>query len=148
MCCFDLPWRRTLLLSAINGAVGLALTTLVPAKWSMLNPALHITWEVTLLGLMATKQTPRYIWFATPVVQASTCTDWGLRQVAAAPRLVMPPWAFLAVMVGGRLLLDLHLQTMLRHRHDFRCARNKILFSTQNLLLVFTAMLLLEDLAR
>lgn len=48
MCLFDLPWRRTVLFAAINGAVGLALTTLVPAKWSMLNPVLHITWEVWL----------------------------------------------------------------------------------------------------
>lgn len=43
---FDIPWRRALLFAAINGAVGLVLTTLVPAKWSMLNPVVHITWEV------------------------------------------------------------------------------------------------------
>lgn len=48
MSLFDLPWKRTLPFAAINGAVGLALTTLVPAKWSMLNPVLHITWEVWL----------------------------------------------------------------------------------------------------
>lgn len=46
MCQFDLPWRRTLLFAVINGAVGFVLTSLVPAKWSMLNPVVHITWEV------------------------------------------------------------------------------------------------------
>lgn len=64
----------------------------------------------------------------------------------AAPTLVMAPWAFLTVMVGGRLVLDLHLQTMLRHRYDFRWARDNVLFPTDKLLLVFTAMLILEDL--
>jgi hypothetical protein len=93
---------------------------------------------------MATKQTPRYIWFATPVVQASTCTDWGLRQAVAAPSLVMPPWAFLAIMLAGRLMLDLHLHTLLRHRPDFQWARNEILFPTYSLVVLFAAMLLFE----
>jgi hypothetical protein len=46
MCLFDLPWRRALLFAATNGVVGLVLTTLVPTEWSMLNPVVHITWEV------------------------------------------------------------------------------------------------------
>ena len=46
MCLFDLRWRRNLLFAAINGAVGLGLTTLVPIKWSMLSPVVHITWKV------------------------------------------------------------------------------------------------------
>lgn len=46
MCPFDLPWRRIILFAAINGAFGLALVALVPAKWSLINPVLHIAWEV------------------------------------------------------------------------------------------------------
>lgn len=95
---------------------------------------------------MATKQTPRYICFATPIVQASTCTDWGLRQVIAAPELAIPPWEFLALMIGGRLLLDVHLKTMFRRRNDFQWARNDVLFSTRGLLMCFGVMLLVEDL--
>lgn len=146
MCQFDLPWGRALLFATTNGAVGLFLTTLVPAKWSMLNPVVHITWEVTFLGLMATKQTPRYIWFATPVVQASTCTDWGLRQIVAAPRLVMAPWAFLTLTLAGRLMLDIHLHTMFRNRPDFHWARKEVLFSTRSLLAFCVGILLLEHL--
>lgn len=93
---------------------------------------------------MATKQTPRYIWFATPVVQASTCTDWGLRQVVAAPSLVMAPWSFLALMLAGRLILDLHLHTLFRHRSDFQWARKEVLFPTHGLLAFFAGMLLFE----
>lgn len=95
---------------------------------------------------MDTKQTPRYIWFATPIVQASTCTDWGLRQVIAAPELAISPWAFLTFMIGGRVLLDIHLKTIFRHRHDFQWARNEVLFSTRGLLMCFGVMLLSEDL--
>jgi hypothetical protein len=146
MCQFDLPWGRALLFATVNGVVGLILTTLVPGKWAMLNPVVHITWEVTFLGLMATKQTPRYIWFATPVVQASTCVDWGLRQVLVAPKLVMSPWVFLALMLVGRLMLDLHLYTMFRNRPDFHWARNEVLFSTKSLLAFFGGILLLEHL--
>lgn len=43
---FDIPWPRALLYAAINGGVGFALTTLVPSKFAMLNPIVHITWYV------------------------------------------------------------------------------------------------------
>lgn len=49
-------------------------------------------------------------------------------------------------MIGGRLLLDLHLKTMFRHRHDFQWARNEVLFSTRGLLMCFGVLLLFEDL--
>ncbi|KAK2592701.1 hypothetical protein QQS21_009602 [Conoideocrella luteorostrata] len=144
MCLFDLTWKRAILFAATNGAVGLALTTLVPARWSMLNPVVHITWEVTFLGLMGTKQTPRYIWFATPIVQASSCTDWGLRQVVAAPRLVIQPWAFMSLMLAGRLILDLHLLTVFRHRRDFQWARKEVLLPTSRLIECFVLALAVE----
>lgn len=46
MCAFDLTWWRALMLAGINGAAGFVITTAVPAEWSMLNPVVHITWEV------------------------------------------------------------------------------------------------------
>lgn len=49
MCLFDLPWKRAIMLATVNGAVGFLLTTMVPAKWSILNPVVHITWEVCLI---------------------------------------------------------------------------------------------------
>lgn len=49
MCLFDLPWKRAVMLATVNGAVGFLLATLVPAKWSILNPVVHITWEVCLI---------------------------------------------------------------------------------------------------
>ncbi|KAJ5634928.1 uncharacterized protein N7484_008241 [Penicillium longicatenatum] len=144
LCLFDLPWVHNILFAAINGAVGLALATINPSEWSMMNPLMLITWEVTFLGLMGTKQTPRYIWFATPIVQAFVFTDWGLRQVVAAPRLVMAPGVFLSVMLTGRLMLDLHLRTMFCHRLDFQWARKVVLIPTTTLIESCAGMLLLE----
>ncbi|KAK2763128.1 hypothetical protein FQN54_009764 [Arachnomyces sp. PD_36] len=141
---FDLPWRKTTLYAAINGAAGFVLTAKVPVKWAPLNPVILIAFEITLLGLMGTKQTPRYVWFGQPVVQGFLCTHWGGRQVFAAPSIIMKPWMFLAVTLAGRLLLDLHLNTLLRHRPNLHRARKEVLLSTRTLVLWFAGMLLLE----
>lgn len=99
---------------------------------------------MTFLGLLHTKQTPGYILFATPIVQAATCVDWGLRQITSAMMITLPPWMFVAIMVAGRLMLDVCLQTTLRHRHDLLWARHHVLLSTKHLLVSFAGMLLCE----
>lgn len=56
----------------------------------------------------------------------------------------MAPWSFLALMLAGRLILDLHLHTLFRHRSDFQWARKEVLFPTHGLLAFFAGMLLFE----
>ncbi|KAJ5747239.1 uncharacterized protein N7511_008935 [Penicillium nucicola] len=49
-------------------------------------------------------------------------------------------------MFGGRLLLDLHLLTVFRRRHDFQWARREVLISTKRLVIAFASMIVLEHL--
>ncbi|KAJ5295809.1 hypothetical protein PENANT_c001G08899 [Penicillium antarcticum] len=57
----------------------------------------------------------------------------------------MAPWTFLALMLAGRLMLDLHLHTMFHDRPDFHWARKGVLFSTKSLLAFDAWMLLIEQ---
>lgn len=52
---------------------------------------------------------PEYTPCGGTFVQAVTCAHWGLPQVRANPLLAIPPWAFLLLLIGGRLILDLHM---------------------------------------
>lgn len=49
LCQFDIPWTQAITFAAVNGAVGFILIIMVPSSWSMVNPIIHITWEVRVM---------------------------------------------------------------------------------------------------
>lgn len=93
---------------------------------------------------MKTWRTPRYSLLTSPIVLSTFCMHWGFTQATTAPHLTIPPFAFVALVLIGRLLLDLHLHTMFRLRADFQWARKNILTSTRTIFIVCIGLLLLE----
>lgn len=98
------------------------------------------------LTLMKSGRTARCIVLSSPILQATFCVHRGLGAITAAPRLVMPPWAFMTLFLAGRLLLDLHLHTIFRGRLELQWARKEVLLSTRSLVAICVGMFLLENL--
>lgn len=64
--------------------------------------------------------------------------------MSLAPRLTIPPWAFLSLVMVSRLLLDIHLWTIFRLRRELNWARDEVLVSTYKLLGIYSAIFLLD----
>lgn len=142
---FDLPWKRTISYAALSGSVGWVLLKVVPVSLYILNPIIQVTCEITFLSLMGTKQTARYMVFATPFIQGAICVEWGLRQIAqTGSRLSMHPLAFIFLVLLGRVLLDLHLATLFSSRDDLHWARQNVIPSTSQVVSGLGVMWLVE----
>lgn len=95
------------------------------------------------MSVLKAKRTPRYLLLSSPPFFATICVHWGLTPLATTPRLTVTPATFLGLVVAGRMVLDLHLRTVL-NRPDLRWARNEVLLSTNNLLSTCLLMYVLE----
>jgi hypothetical protein len=71
---------------------------------------------------------------------------WGLKQVTSAPRLSIAPWAFVVLLICGRLFLDLHMRTIFRRYPEFQWAREHAVMSTSTIVQLCIGILLLEEL--
>jgi hypothetical protein len=89
-------------------------------------------------------KTARYNITVAPLVLAHSALDWGLRQVVMAPRLSISPEKFLGLILANRLLMDLHLCTIFRHRGDLRWARSEIVTSTPTVISILSVLFGLE----
>src|SRR5579883_1444896 len=145
ICQFDLPWRRTVFYAALNGSVGWLLLRVLPPSLYVLNPIIQVGWEVTFLSKMGTKQTARYMIFATPLIQGAVCVEWGLRQLSQAGlSLSIHPLLFISLVILGRVFLDLHLAVLLSSRDDLHWARRDVVPSTPKVVVGFGVMWLFE----
>lgn len=61
-----------------------------------------------------------------------------------SPFLMLPPWAFLCLVVASRLVLDLHLHTIFRGYPEFHWARRNAVISTSTLIQAVAMLLALE----
>lgn len=93
---------------------------------------------------MGTRLTPRYNALYTPVGNGHAAVHWGASQLISTPHLTLQPWEFLVLVVISRILLDVHLHTIFRHRRDFQWARRNVLFRTRTLTTAALSLLLLE----
>ena len=93
---------------------------------------------------MGSRLTPRYNVLYSPVGNGHGAVHWGISQLISAPHLTLRPWAFLVLVVASRMLLDLHLYTIFRHRKDLQWARRNVLFPTRTLVTAALGLLLLE----
>jgi hypothetical protein len=93
---------------------------------------------------MGGRLTPRYNVLYSPVGNGHAAVHWGISQLISAPHLTLHPWAFLALVIASRMLLDLHLYTIFRHRKDLQWARREVLVPTRALSTVALGLLLLE----
>ncbi|RCI13614.1 hypothetical protein L249_5560 [Ophiocordyceps polyrhachis-furcata BCC 54312] len=134
-------WTKAAIFSACVGGFGLSLTMLVPPPWSALVPIVHIFFESVFLSAMGAKRTARYLILCSPVFFANICVHWGVSALVSAPRLAIRPSLFLALVLLGRVMLDLLLATGLRRRSELHWARRHALFTTP-FLLVFCATLM------
>ncbi|KFG87888.1 hypothetical protein MANI_028202 [Metarhizium anisopliae] len=139
-------WGRALTHSAVIAAVGLFLTALIPAPWSSVIPVVQILFEAVYLSTLRIKKTPQYILLSSPPFFANICVLWGVAPLRSSPRISIRPWSFLALFLAGRVLLDMHLRTVLKWRHELQWTREEVLPSTRRLLGVCAAMLLFENL--
>ncbi|RDA83371.1 hypothetical protein CP532_4738 [Ophiocordyceps camponoti-leonardi (nom. inval.)] len=137
-------WSRAALLSACVGGFGLSLTMLVPPPWSALVPIMHIFFESVFLSAMGAKRTARYLILCSPVFFANICVHWGVSALVSAPRLAIRPSLFLALVLLGRVLLDLLLATGLRRRPELHWARRHALVTTPVLLAFCVALMALQ----
>jgi hypothetical protein len=63
----------------------------------------------------------------------------------SSPHLSIKPSHFIILLILGRILLDVHLKTILKSRCDFGWARTEVLFSTRMLLTVCAGLYALES---
>ncbi|RDA91880.1 hypothetical protein CP533_0384 [Ophiocordyceps camponoti-saundersi (nom. inval.)] len=134
-------WSKAAFLASCVGGFGLSLTMLVPPPWSALVPIMHIFFESVFLSAMGAKRTARYLILCSPVFFATICVHWGVSALVSAPRLAIRPSLFLALVLLGRVLLDLLLATGLRRRPELHWARRHALVTTP-FLLAFCATLM------
>ncbi|KAL2847423.1 hypothetical protein BJX68DRAFT_256199 [Aspergillus pseudodeflectus] len=140
----DTPWRHSLLLLAMNFVLCLSLVMAVPPHWASFGPPVQIASEPIFLRLVGADKTARYNIIVAPLVLAHSALDWGLRQVVMAPRLSISPEKFLGLILANRLLMDLHLCTIFRHRGDLRWARREIVTSTPTVISILSVLFGLE----
>jgi hypothetical protein len=169
----DTAWCHIMLLLAMNFVLCLSLVVAVPPHWASLGPPVQIASEVNLflllfllllllphnlalganityclqpifLRLVGADKTARYNITVAPLVLAHSALDWGLRQVVMAPRLSISPEKFLGLILANRLLMDLHLCTIFRHRGDLRWARREIVTSTPTVISILSVLFGLE----
>ncbi|OGM43184.1 hypothetical protein ABOM_008856 [Aspergillus bombycis] len=140
----DISWTRSSIAAITNLGLYLFLVQSIPPNWSPLIPVAQIACEPVFHYLAGAEKTPRYNMLVAPLLHASNCFEWGVRQVAWIPRLTVAPPIYLALILVSRLLLDMHLLTVFRHRKDLQWARQHILLPTHTLICYLAAMLLVE----
>ncbi|KAI9927195.1 hypothetical protein ASPWEDRAFT_188323 [Aspergillus wentii DTO 134E9] len=140
----DISWNRSAILTAMNFFLYVSLTKVLPTAWSHLIPVIQLSCE-PIFSLMGAQKTLRYNMLAGCLFQASACFEWGVRQVIASPKLIVAPSTFLALILVNRLLVDLHLSTIFRHRKDLHWARQEVLTPTRTLAMYTITMLLLQS---
>lgn len=139
----QISWTRALCYSIVNGGFGILLIYMTPQKYSYLNPIFHITFEVSFLGLMNTKQTPQYIIFATPIVQACTLFDWGYKQLIFMNSDSMEPFTFLCISLLSRLTLYVSLKYFYE-REDFDWIKKKIIIKDTYFIICYVSMCIIQ----
>ena len=82
---------------------------------------------------MRTHRTPRYVVLSFPLTLTTFSIHWGWKPLVAAPHLSISPSSFIALVLGTRLLVDVHLQSIFRGRRELRWARHEMLLSTKTL---------------
>ncbi|KAG8670994.1 hypothetical protein FPOAC2_04300 [Fusarium poae] len=142
---FSFGWSRALQVSAIICSFPTVLTAIIPAGWVTVIPLLTIPFESILLASKKLGRSPEFILSGGVFIHAVCFTHWGLSQVTSSPRLVLPSWAFLALVVAGRLILDLHLQSSSLKYQEFLWVRKEVLISTKTLLGICAFCLLAEQ---
>jgi len=135
----EVSWPRAILYAALTGSVGLAFTLLVPRGLAPLSPVIYLAFEAAFLGRMKTRQTARYIMFATPYIQASVAYDWGLSQTVQSPFMTLPPHMFVGFVILSRLITDAHLYIF--NRNDLWWVRQNMLIRTSTLCIFLVVML-------
>lgn len=86
---------------------------------------------------------PEYTLCGGTFIQAVTCASWGFPQVLTSPRLVIPPWTFLLLLITGRFISDLHIYTSFRKYPEFLWAREQML-STKLLVMICATLFFIE----
>ncbi|KAE8378420.1 hypothetical protein BDV26DRAFT_292237 [Aspergillus bertholletiae] len=140
-----LSWTYCLLLTVPTIFLGFCLLMFVRGDWGMVNPAVLVASEPALLSLMGSARTHRYILISAPLITTQALLYWGLKQILESPLLVMSPSTFVGLILGSRVLLDLHMWTVFRHRADLQWARRDVLIPTRTLVFALAGMLLLEQ---
>jgi len=135
----EVSWPRAMLYAALTGSVGFAFTLLVPRSLSPLSPVVYLAFEAAFLGRMKTRQTARYIIFATPYIQAAVAYDWGLSQTVQSPFMTLSPHMFVGFVILSRLITDAHLYVF--NRNDLWWVRQNMLIRTSSLFIFLAAML-------
>ncbi|CAF3446820.1 unnamed protein product [Fusarium graminearum] len=133
---FSFGWSRALQVSAIICSFPIVLTAIMPSGWVTVIPLLTIPFESILLASRKLGRSPEFILSGGVFIHAVCFTHWGLSQVASSPRLVLSPSVFLALVVAGRLILDLHLQSSSLRYPEFLWVRKEVLISTESLLAI------------
>ncbi|KAL2784461.1 hypothetical protein BJX66DRAFT_344025 [Aspergillus keveii] len=123
-------WRAGAITTAMTCGLTPVLTLHAHAEWSSLIPVFTIAFEYSLC--------------AAPFFHGGLCVHWGLRQMVASPEVTLSPWIFLHLLVGSRLVLDVHLRTVFRDCAEFHWARNNAVISTTRLVQVASILLILE----
>ncbi|KAL6918308.1 hypothetical protein FSHL1_009730 [Fusarium sambucinum] len=138
-------WSRALQISAIICSFPTILTAIMPLGCVTVIPLLTIPFESILLSSKGLGRSPEFILSGGIFIHAVCFTHWGLSQVTSSRRLVLPSWAFLTLVVAGRLALDLHLQSSSLKHPEFLWVRKEVLISTKSLLRICAFCLIAEE---
>ncbi|PLB52328.1 hypothetical protein P170DRAFT_472231 [Aspergillus steynii IBT 23096] len=142
----DISWTRSVIAGISNLILYTFLVRVVPLNCCPLIPVIQISFEPIFHYLAGAEKTPSYNIVVAPLLHATNCFEWGLKQVVKAPRLTVAPITYLGSILISRLILDLHLVTILRHRKDLQWARQNVLTPTISLVGYLAAMLFVERL--
>jgi hypothetical protein len=162
-------WKAAFITATLTCGLTPVLTLRARAEWSSFIPVFTIAFEVKIpvflfrykhrghsaltmingfqaiiLRTRLFRRTFQYTLCAAPFFHGSLCVHWGLRQMVASPEVTLSPWIFLHLLVGSRLVLDLHLGTVFRDCAEFHWARNNAVISTRRLVQVAGILLVLE----
>ncbi|KAJ0415784.1 hypothetical protein BJY00DRAFT_317484 [Aspergillus carlsbadensis] len=126
-------WSAAAAATAVTCGLAPALTITLPVEWLGVIPLLSIAFEAIILRKTRFRRTNQYTVLSAPFFQGGICVHWGLKQVISSPTLTLPAWTFLLSLVVSRLILDLHLWTVVRGCPEFQWARANAVISTRRL---------------
>ncbi|KAL3483839.1 hypothetical protein BJX62DRAFT_244514 [Aspergillus germanicus] len=131
--CSNGTWGAAVRATAVTCGLAPLLTITLSTEWWGVIPLISTGFEAMILRKIRFRRTYQYTVFSAPFFQGGICVHWGLKQIISPPRLALPPWVFLLLLLASRLILDLHLRTVFRNCPEFQWARANAVLSTRRL---------------
>ncbi|KAL3444149.1 hypothetical protein BJX65DRAFT_311116 [Aspergillus insuetus] len=127
-------WSVAVISTTMTCGLSPVLMISLPTEWWGVIPLVSTAFEAVILRKTRFRRTYQYTVVSAPFFHGGVCVHWGLKQIISSPRLALPPWMFLLLLVASRLILDLHLSTVFRKCPEFLWARASAVLSTRRLL--------------